>query len=154
MLKGRYVRVDIAEARSDSFEQKTFASDWRSGVSHQISERNPSSAGRPNFESTTRFQERVFDRSTMSPVMAEARLATSDWRSNAKPMTSERPTPAASSDVSSKATPAKKPVLNLLPRTKPLPSGVPEPADVYVTKGKSNPFGAAKPIEKPAATNE
>jgi hypothetical protein len=66
----------------------------------------------------------------------------------AKPVAPER-SASASSELSFKGqTESKKPNLNLLPRTKPAPSAVPETAEVYAAKGKSNPFGNAKPVEK------
>lgn len=157
MLKGRYIRVDVSEGRPGGFQEKAFASDWRSGVEHQVTDR----PGRPNFDrpsAAPRGPERVFDRSMMSPVVAEARNTSgaSGWRTTAQPINAERPKVAEFGARASPAAvePAKRPVLNLLPRTKPLPD-TPEPAQVYSEKGTSNPFGAAKPkpLDKPAATS-
>lgn len=84
----------------------------------------------------------------MAPVVAAPRQSASAWRSTAQPVAVERPN-STSSQVSLKSNPEpKRPVLNLLPRTKPL-NEVPEPAQVYSEKSKPNPFGGAKPVDKP-----
>lgn len=147
-LKGRYIRVDISEGRPGQ-QERAFASDWRSGVEHQVSDR----PGRGGYGGGP---ERVFDRSTMAPVVAEPRGGlgggTGAWRTTAQPVSAERPKSAISdasfNSTASSAAP-KKPVLNLLPRTKPL-NAEPEKAQVYSEKA-NNPFGAAKPIDKAAA---
>ncbi len=88
----------------------------------------------------------------MSPIVAEPPRGASNWRSNAQPVVAERPK-STSSDVSFKsATEPKKPVLNLLPRSKPI-SSTPEAAQVYIKKGGADPFGGAKPVDKPAESN-
>lgn len=98
-------------------------------------------------EARPSFGSKGFDRSQMAPVTAAVRPA-NDWRSMARPVAPER-SASASSELSFKGqAEAKKPNLNLQPRTKPLPSAVPAPAGVYASKGKSNPFGNAKPVEK------
>lgn len=157
MLKGRYIRVDVSEGRPGGLQEKSFASDWRGGVEHQVSDRS----GRPNFDrpapgGAPRAPERVFDRSMMAPVVAEQRSTGggSGWRTSAQPVNADKPMRASPAPVAAPAEPAKRPVLNLLPRTKPV-SGTPEPAQVYSEKGTANPFGAAKPkpIDKPAATS-
>lgn len=154
MLKGRYIRVDVSEGRPGGIQEKSFASDWRGGVEHQVSDRS----GRPNFDRPSaagpRAPERVFDRSMMAPVVSEQRSAggANAWRGSAQPVTAERPMRASPAPAA--VEPAKRPVLNLLPRTKPV-SGTPEPAQVYSGKGDANPFGAAKPkpVEKPATAS-
>lgn len=140
-IKGRYIRFDISEGRQ---QDRSFASDWRSGVEHQVIERS----GRPSFDRPSNAgPERVFDRSMMAPVVAAPRQAPGAWRSTAQPVVAERPK-STSSEVSFKSNAEpKKPVLNLLPRTKPL-NEVPEPA-AYSDKSKPNPFGGAKPVDKP-----
>lgn len=141
-MAGRYIRVDISEGRSTPGGGMDFASDWRSGVEHQV--------GTGGGGSGSHYPERKFDRSMMQPVVAEMRPATSAWRSTAQPVVAEArpsfratdsPVPAAAPEK----TEAKKPVLNLLPRSKPV-GQAPEPAEVYASK--PSPFGDAKPVVK------
>lgn len=145
----------MAEARAGGgFVEREFASDWRGGVEHQVTDRS----GRPNFDrpdSRGSFGDKSFDRSMMAPVVAESRPDTGAWRSTAAPVRSEQrsggPMRSAGQATESFRAPAaaaeiKKPVLNLLPRTKPVGS-VPDAAQVYTAQGSSNPFGAARPVD-------
>ena len=135
--------------------EREFASDWRGGVEHQVTDRG----GRPNFDrpdsSRGPSSDKAFDRSMMAPVVAESRPNTGAWRSTAAPVRPEQrsggPMRATSQATESFRAPSasaeiKKPVLNLLPRTKPVGS-VPDAAQVYTAQGSSNPFGAARPVD-------